>query len=136
MKKLVNKKDIILIISLLIIAAFLFFVIRVLSDPGTSVIVRIDGNDIASYPLDKDTTVIFSNGKAIDPSDESFDPDSLKRKNLSDYNMLQIVNGEASVIEADCPDKICVHHNPISNDGESIICLPHKFSVHIQEEGE
>ena len=133
---MITKKDIILIVSLLIIAAFLFFVIRILSDPGTSVVVRIDGKEIASYPIDKDTTVIFRDGKALDPSDESFDPDSVKKKNLSDYNMLQIVNGEASVLEADCPDKICVHHNPISNAGESIICLPHKFSVHILKEGE
>ena len=133
MKKIITKKDIILIVSILIIAAFAFLVIRVLRDPGDVVVVRIDGRDVATYPLDKDTTVIFRDGHAVDPTDDSVDLSSLKQKNLSDYNMLQIVNGEASVIEADCPDKICVQHNPISNDGESIICLPHKFSVHIRE---
>ncbi len=136
MKKIIGKKDIILIVSLLIIAACTFFVIRIMSDPGTLVVVRVDGEDIASYPIDRDTTVIFRDGKAIDPDDESFDPASVKKSNLSYYNIMQIVNGEVSVIEADCPDKICVHHNPISNDGESIICLPHKFSVHIREEAD
>jgi len=37
------------------------------------------------------------------------------------------------VIEADCPDKICVKHTNIKNAGETIICLPHKLVIEIVE---
>lgn len=33
------------------------------------------------------------------------------------------------VIESPCPDKLCVHHQPISKDGESIICLPEQIVI-------
>ena len=127
--KIIRKNDIILAVSLLVIAAGIFLFIRMMGTPGAVVVVQVDGNEVATYPIDKDTTVVFKDGAVIDPS-------SVKKRDLSDYNIMQIVNGEVSVIEADCPDKICVHHNPVSNDGESIICLPHKFSVHIREEDE
>ena len=38
------------------------------------------------------------------------------------------------MIEADCPDLICVHHKPISRQGESIVCLPHKVIVEVTGE--
>ena len=36
------------------------------------------------------------------------------------------------MIEADCPDQICVNHLAISRDGESIICLPNKVVIAIE----
>lgn len=50
-------------------------------------------------------------------------------------NVIVINNGEVSVSSADCPDKICVAHRPISKTGETIVCLPHKIVVEITEEG-
>lgn len=46
-------------------------------------------------------------------------------------NTLTIKNGKADMSDADCPDKICVSHKPISKTGESIVCLPHKIVVEI-----
>ena len=51
-------------------------------------------------------------------------------------NILEIKNGEASMIEADCPDQICVHEKAISADGESIICLPNKIVVEVESDKE
>lgn len=47
-------------------------------------------------------------------------------------NTLEIVDGKASMIYADCPDQYCVHHRPVSKGGESIICLPNKVVVTIK----
>ena len=44
-------------------------------------------------------------------------------------NTLVIQDGKVFISDADCPDKICVHHQPISRNGESIICLPHRVVV-------
>ncbi len=49
-------------------------------------------------------------------------------------NVLVIKDGTAFIKSADCPDKICVHHSPISKVGETIICLPHKLVVEIVKE--
>lgn len=44
-----------------------------------------------------------------------------------------VVDGEhVDMIEADCPDQLCVLHNPISEVGETIICLPNKVVLEIK----
>ncbi len=50
---------------------------------------------------------------------------------IEDGNTLVIKDGMADMIFADCPDQICVKHEPISNVGETIICLPNKVVVTI-----
>ncbi|MDE7177300.1 MAG: NusG domain II-containing protein [Lachnospiraceae bacterium] len=47
------------------------------------------------------------------------------------YNLLAVSESGVSMVAADCPDQICVHHIPITGGGESIICLPHKLAVEI-----
>ena len=55
---------------------------------------------------------------------------------LTEDRRIEIKNGEASMIEADCPDQICVHEKAISADGESIICLPNKIVVEVESDKE
>ena len=49
-------------------------------------------------------------------------------------NTLKIENQKASMIQATCPDKLCVHQKSISRQGETIVCLPHKVVVEILSE--
>ena len=46
-------------------------------------------------------------------------------------NRLIIKDGKAYMETATCPDGICVNHNPIFRDGESIVCLPNGVVVTI-----
>lgn len=46
-------------------------------------------------------------------------------------NSIEIKNGEVKMIHANCPDKLCVKTNPISKNGEMIVCLPHRLYVKI-----
>lgn len=55
-------------------------------------------------------------------------------KSGENTNVLVIKDGTAFIKSADCPDKICVHHRPISKVGETIVCLPHKFAIVITKE--
>lgn len=50
-------------------------------------------------------------------------------------NRLLIENGTARVVEADCPDILCVRHAPISRPGQSILCLPHRVAVTVVGDG-
>lgn len=47
-------------------------------------------------------------------------------------NEIEIKDGEVSMVYADCRDQICVNHVPINKEHESIICLPHKVVVEIE----
>lgn len=52
------------------------------------------------------------------------------------YNLIRVKDGAVMVVQADCPDKVCVHTGPISREGEVIACLPHGLIIYIpREEG-
>ena len=40
-------------------------------------------------------------------------------------NVVRISNGSVDVVSATCANQICVEHDPISQPGEEIVCLPH-----------
>ena len=46
-------------------------------------------------------------------------------------NVVRISKGQAFVESADCKNQICVHSEPISKPGETIVCLPHRVVVSI-----
>lgn len=46
-------------------------------------------------------------------------------------NTIEIKDGQIKIINANCPDQLCVHSRAISKDGEMIVCLPHKLYVKI-----
>lgn len=46
-------------------------------------------------------------------------------------NLIRVEDGTVMVAQADCPDKICVHTGPISQEGEVIACLPHGVIIYI-----
>ena len=112
-----TKNDLILVgvligVLLLVGGAMLLF-----RSEGDMVVVTVDGEVYASYPLSKNTEV-----------------DILTGENGTQVNRLVIKDGKAFVETATCPDGICASHKPISHDGESIICLPHKVVVAVESE--
>lgn len=46
-------------------------------------------------------------------------------------NLIRVEDGAVMVVQADCPDKICVLTGPISQEGEVIACLPHGVIIYI-----
>ena len=49
----------------------------------------------------------------------------------SGKNILEVKGGAVRVVEADCPDKICVRRGAIKNLGETIACVPHKILIEV-----
>jgi hypothetical protein len=47
-------------------------------------------------------------------------------------NVIKISKGFVQILEADCPDKICVKDGSISKPGQSLVCLPNKVVVEIK----
>ena len=52
---------------------------------------------------------------------------------INDTNTVVIENGYVYMQDADCDDQLCVKQGKISNEGESIVCLPYKIVVEIKE---
>ncbi|MBE6067576.1 MAG: NusG domain II-containing protein [Clostridium lundense] len=48
------------------------------------------------------------------------------------FNTIVVEKDKISIIDADCPDKVCIKTGWISDAGESIVCLPNKLIVSIE----
>lgn len=108
------RNDIILAVVIIFIATagLLLFVFN--REQGSTVSVKIDGTQIASYPLGENREIPIKTGD-----------------NDEHINVLVIKDGKASISEADCPDKICVETRAVSYVGETVVCLPHKLVIEI-----
>ena len=49
-------------------------------------------------------------------------------------NIIRIKDNEVIVKEASCDNQICVNHKAISNSNETIICIPNRLVVKIEED--
>ena len=107
-----KKYDFIIIAAVLAIAGILFFFLYgTPAHNGKFVTVKIDGAITQTLPLAENRT--------------------LEIETAQGNNTLEIKDGYACIIAADCPDKICCHHAPVRRNGESIICLPHRLIISI-----
>ena len=113
------RNDVIFIAALLLVVSVCGFCLYFLRGEGDKVVVTVDGKEFGSYLLEEDVRVEIRTGAA----DE-------------ELNVLVIKDGEAFVETATCPDGICAGHKPISREGESIVCLPHKvvITVYVTED--
>lgn len=106
------KKDILVVLILLVIALGFFWVLRFIHrKPADVVEIYREDTLIKIYSIN-------DNGQ-------------YEIKNGGDTNQIIIEDGEVFIREANCPDKLCVKQGRISKSGESIICLPHKIVVKI-----
>lgn len=117
MKKLQKYKNDLILLALLAAAGILTVSgYRLLHQKaGNAVTITVDGKQLRTLSLSSDTAIDIpgANGGS---------------------NHLVIKNGQASITEADCPDKLCVHQAAIRHNGESLVCLPHKVIVKVTAE--
>ena len=52
------------------------------------------------------------------------------------YNVIEIAEGGVRMKEADCPDQICVSRGLIQKSGQSIVCLPHRLVIRLEQLGD
>ena len=107
-----KKNDIILIMILAVSALLVWLCVSLFSPSGDWVVVTVDGTETARYPLSENREVSLESSGG--------------------YNLLVIKDGCADVIEASCPDGLCVDFRAISKEGETIVCLPNKTVVSVE----
>ncbi len=47
------------------------------------------------------------------------------------YNVIEVQDGAVSVVDASCPDKVCIHTGAVSQGAVPIICLPNRLEVRV-----
>lgn len=115
-----NKRNDLILIGIVLVLAVVSFVVFNVYRGNTitkgEVVVKVDGKTFGTYNLNRDQKISIKSGDHL--------------------NILEIKDGKAKMIEADCPDQVCVNQKAIDRNLESIICLPNKILVEIKgEEG-
>lgn len=109
-KKTFSKVDIIVIISVILLALIGFFTVKSLQSNGDYVQITKNSKIYQTLKLNTDK-IMDINGK----------------------NIIEIKNKEVYMKSADCKNQICVNHQKISLVGETIVCLPNKVVVEIKK---
>lgn len=87
-----------------------------------------------SAPKTAKTAQILQNGEVVRTVNLDIDePYEFEIVSDEGHNTIRVENGKIAVIEADCPDKICVRRGFIDNSALPIVCLPHRLSVVITD---
>ncbi len=111
MKNKKIKNDIILIVVIIALATLIFILINSFSSNGNKVIIEQNAKQIATLNINENQEY------------------NIYDKEGNICNTVIISGGQVSMKYANCKDKICVNHNKISKNNESIICLPNKVVV-------
>ena len=137
MKQFIRKADIILFIAL-VLAGLAASAALTLSHgeagSGTKVIIESGGDLYARYPLSEDRTVVVPAPKQNSTDAPAADPDAPASSQYDYYNVVVISGGTVSVTEASCKNQVCVKHGSVSRPGESIVCLPNRLVVRIEND--
>lgn len=103
-----KKRDFILIAIILAMAITLFGVYLIVNnEEGAYVVVRVNGEEVAKFSLNKNGEYSLNGGT----------------------NILRIEDGKAYLIYANCPDHRCVKKGKIYKSNQTITCLPNKLTV-------
>ena len=107
-----KKKDFILIFVVLIVIVSTFGInYFVNTKSGENIEIYVDNKLYKTYSID--------------------DEEKLKIESEEGYNIVKIHDHGVEIIEASCPDKVCVNSGFITKPSESIVCLPNKVHIKI-----
>ena len=111
-KKLV--RDIALILIILALSTAILIVTRSRKEQGAYVVVMVQNEEIARYSLDGDGIYAINGGT----------------------NTIEIKDGRVRMLEAQCPNHLCIRQGWIRFEGQSIVCLPNKVTVTVRGTGD
>ena len=100
-------RDLCLVLFFLLLSGILILAVKGFQKEGASVLVAVNGVEIGRYSLTLDGQYSLNGGT----------------------NTLVIEKGRAKMLDANCPDKLCVKEGWVKYTGQCITCLPNKLTV-------
>ena len=116
--KIFLRRDAVLLLSLLLLAALLFLVLFLCRVDGSGewdVVIRYRGETVRRMPLDEDAEYLFTSDEGV--------------------NRIVISGGAVYVASADCANQVCVHHGtlvPADAGVDFISCAPHRLLITLE----
>lgn len=107
-------RDIVLVVAVLSVAVVVLIVTGSHGKEGSYVSVMVQNTEIARYSLGADGIYAINGGT----------------------NTIEIKDGRVRMLEAECPNHLCVHQGWVRFEGQSIVCLPNKVTVSVCGTGE
>ncbi len=108
----IKKNDFLLIGAVLFLCLIALCYINATKKEGSKLIITVDGKVYDTLDLNKDITY------------------TVKGKNGA-YNTFVVKDQAVHMVEASCPDKLCVHQKTIRYNHQTIVCLPNKVVLQI-----
>ncbi len=109
--KKITIQDVFLIIAVVLLGVLLMR--YTVGESGGNFTLSLDGEE-TSYSLGKD--------RELDVTSAGY------------HYTVTVKNGSVAVVEADCPDCVCVRTGEISRTGESIVCIPGHLIISVDGE--
>lgn len=109
-RKVINKRDTIIIVLIIIFALACVFIPK-LADRGGTAVIKYGDEVVAELALDQDGDYIFSEFEGM---------------------VFTVADGAIFVTESNCGDHTCIRTGAISRNGEVIVCVPNKAAVTIK----
>jgi hypothetical protein len=112
-----DKKILLAIIAVMLMAGtwvlYRHFTVR----PGGVAIIAVDNREVEQVPLRQG--------------------DALRRftvRGTRGYLLIEVDGEYIRVVEADCPDKVCIGMGKKSRPGEVIVCMPNRVIIRVEED--
>lgn len=116
--KIIKKWDIVIIL-LLIVVSFVPYMIFMYSQRNNTgevyAIISVNGKEERRIRLDNHTGV-----------------EEYTIKTSEGFNTIKLEGNNIGVVDADCPDKVCILPGLVNKVGERVVCLPHKVVIEIK----
>lgn len=142
-KQIPQKTRLILVISFLALvligSIIALFAIRQSSKGALVAYIYQDGRMLREIPLDMVTETytievrdgtIYTDSNATDHPSET----GIGSGRSDGYNLIEVRPGSIGIIEANCPDKLCVHMGFQDSAMVPITCLPNKVVIQLRIE--
>ena len=111
--KMKSKHILILLVAAVLLCAGGFWLIKN-ADTGSVAVIKVDGQVRDKIDLSK--------------VEESYE---IHIDTEYGHNTILVEQGTISVIDADCPDHVCIRQGKLTGGGLSIICMPHRLVIQI-----
>ncbi|UNK19081.1 NusG domain II-containing protein [Paenibacillus sp. N3/727] len=115
------KRGDLVLISVVLAAALIFLVPR-----------WLDGKDSEKNHNNPLTATITVDGQLFKTVELTEEEQIIEIKTDHGMNILKVYDYGIEMIEADCPDKVCLSFGFVDKKNQSIVCLPHKVLVEVE----
>lgn len=101
-----KKKEFFFILGILLLSGILWIGLHLSGKGSETIRITVNGEEYGIYSLSEDQII-----------------------SIGETNVCQIKDGRAFMIEATCPDHLCMEQNAVDGTGGTIVCLPNKVVI-------